>query len=264
MKITTKALTGLATVALVGSAVTVGLAQDGPKERPGEMPGRWQIEATDARIIGGYGHNFAYDGENVRPLEGTARMTLDTEAGTGELEINIRTTAESGPLHFSKDQSWSGDIRIVQKLNTNQMDAARIVEEAWLHGDTGNEAPVMPKLFNYFATWGPSTIWVNGEEVVPMIGSHTMFSEESRNAAGKIVNAAGEVYTPMKQDKTGYTNPDETEFHYVAHTTQPDSDNFPPHTAWLHLHFSDVQVDQKPAGVAIPYSDTGTYGTDMR
>ncbi len=87
-----------------------------------------------------------------------------------------------------------------------------------------------------------------------MIGSHTMFSEQARGADGKIVNDEGDVYSPRLADKTGFTDPGETEFHYVAHTTEPDSENFPPHTAWIHLHFSDVEVLQKPAEIDIPYA----------
>jgi len=179
-------------------------------------------------------------------------VELDTRAGTGTITIEAKTTDESGPIRFSSADSWSGDIRIVQRLNLAEMERARIEEEVMLHGDTGNEAPVMPNVFNYFATWGPSKIWVNGEEVVPMIGSHTMFSEQARDSYGKI-QKAGTIYSPMAQDKSGFADPTKTEFHYVAHTTEPDSNNFPPHTAWVHLHFSDVTVHEKPADVEIPY-----------
>ncbi len=122
-----------------------------------------------------------------------------------------------------------------------------------LHGDTGNEAPVMPNIYNYFATWGPSKIFVNGEEVVSMVGSHTMFSEQARGQNGRIENSSGTVYSPMAPVKTGFVNADETEFHFVAHTMQPDQNNFPPHTAWIHLHFSNVRVLENPDGVQIPW-----------
>ena len=216
--------------------------------------GTWHLRAEGVSIIGGYGDNFAYDGENVRPLSGWAEVRLDAEHGTGTITIEVETTPESGPIRFSKDASWSGKIRIVQRLNTNEMAMARIVQEMSLHGNTGNEAPVMPTIFNYLATWGPSKIWVNGDEVVSMIGSHTMFSERARGANGKIENRDGQVYSPMAALKDGFANRSATEFHYVAHTTQPDQDNFPPHTGWIHLHFSDVSVLEKPADVAIPYA----------
>lgn len=244
-----------AATAAVGSAALLVTAA-GPATPPpsqASVDADWAIEASSARIIGGYGDNFDYAGENVRPLDGTATMNVDADAGTAELEIRIRTTEASGPIRFSAGQRFEGDIRIVQRLDTNEMGQARIAEDVFLHGDTGNEAPVMPKIYNYFATWGPASIEVNGEEVVPMIGSHTMFTEQARGADGKIVDASGQVYSPMVEDKTGFTNPTETEFHFVAHTTEPDQNNFPPHTAWVHLHFSDVEVTQKPDDQSVPY-----------
>ncbi len=274
MKKKTAANPGLRTIGALGVGLLLAAgaafvpaeppADDGPAADAAETAatttavekGTWRIRATGARIIGGYGNNFAYNGQNVRPLEGHAEATVNTADGTGQVVVEVRTTDESGPIRFSADQSFEGTIRIVQRLNTSQMDAARLAQEVWLHGDTGNEAPVMPKLFNYFATWGPGSISVNGNEAVPMIGSHTMFSEQARGENGRIAKN-GEPYSPMKQDKTGYTNPGETEFHVVAHTTEPDQNNFPPHTAWIHLHFSDVEVLEKPDGVSIPYTADG-------
>ncbi len=138
-------------------------------------------------------------------------------------------------------------------IDTKKMRGARLEEGVMLHGDTGNEAPVMPNIFNYFATWGPSTIWVDGEKVVPMIGSHTMLSEQSRGADGAIRNHEGKPYSPMAPVKAGFTNPAGVEFHVVAHTTRPDKNNFPPHTAWIHLNFGNVEIVEAPEGTKIPY-----------
>ncbi len=218
-----------------------------------EANGTWRIKATDALIVGGYGDNFAYDGMNVRAVEGHAEMTVVAGEGKAKLEIEIKTNEDSGPIQFSSDEAWSGKIRIVQMIDTSEMDMARIAEHIELHGDTGNEAPVMPKIFSYFATWGPSQIWVNGEEVIPMIGSHTMFSERARNAQGAVVDGSGKTYSPMAQEKSGFADPSETEFHFVAHTTQPDGNNFPPHTAWIHLNFAKVEVKELPDGAQVPY-----------
>ena len=87
-----------------------------------------------------------------------------------------------------------------------------------------------------------------------MIGSHTMFTERSRRSDGKIARASGEVYSPMSQDKAGFTDAKHTEFHFVAHTTKPDPENFPPHSGWIHIHFSNVTVLEQPTGVKIPYT----------
>ena len=221
MKDSAKLLYGLGFATLL--ATTTAFATVRPSDRmEGEAEasaGSWRLQATGVRIIGGYGHNFAYDGENVRWLEGKADIELDPANGTGRIVVEVKTTDQSGPISYSKDDSWSGTIRIVQQLNTREMEGARIVEDEMLHGDTGNEAPVMPNIYNYFATWGPSKIWVNGEEVVPMVGSHTMFSEQARGRNGRIENSSGVVYSPMAQVKTGFVNSGETEFHFANPST---------------------------------------------
>ena len=250
----TKGLAAAGAVALAGSLVALAPRGGDTTDNAMAAKGVWKIQATGARIIGGYGNNFAYNGENVRALEGSATMTVDSEKGTARLEIDLETTQASGPIRFSADQSWTGKIHIVQNFDTSEMKKARIAETIFLHGDTGNEAPVMPKIYNYFATWGPSSITVNGEEVIPMIGSHTMFTERARESDGKIARASGEVYSPMSQDKTGFTDAKHTEFHFVAHTTKPDPENFPPHSGWIHIHFSNVTVLEQPTDVKIPYT----------
>jgi hypothetical protein len=256
MRNTMKSRSLKAAALLAGFAASVAFmpgpadGPDGPGTRHGD---EWKIEATGGKIIGGYGQNFAYDGTNVRAVKGKATATLDMEAGTGRVVVEIETTPESGPIQFSKDQAWTGKIRIVQMLNLDKMKMARMEGDVMLHGDTGNEAPVMPNIFNYFATWGPSKITVNGEEVVPMIGSHTMLSERSRGEDGAIRNHDGMTYSPMAPVKSGFTDASGLEFHVVAHTTQPDKNNFPPHTAWIHLNFANVKVITAPDGEKIPY-----------
>ena len=246
---------GLALAMALGTTASdqFGSQPDDPGEAPSvEQESQWHIRASGVRIIGGYGDNFAYDGENVRAARGTAEMRLDPASGKGKLVIEMETTEESGPVHYARNTRWGGAIRIVQTIDTAKMDAARIATETFLHGDTGNEAPVMPKIYNYFATWGPSKITVNGREAVPMVGSHTMLSEQARGPEGRI-HKGDQIYSPKLADKTGFTDADELEFHYVAHTTEPDQENFPPHTGWIHLHFSDVEIVSKPGGVEVPY-----------
>ena len=149
---------GAAGAALALAIGTTASEQIGSQPaHPGEAPAAeqesgWHIRASGVRIIGGYGDNFAYDGENVRPARGTAEMRLDPASGQGKLVIELETTEESGPVHYARDTKWDGEIRIVQTIDTNEMDAARIATETFLHGDTGNEAPVMPRIFNHLAT----------------------------------------------------------------------------------------------------------------
>lgn len=203
----------------------------------------WELTADNGFIIGGYGDNFAYDGTNVRLIQGSSQLSLNTDTNEGTIEANIVTTDESGPIVMAKDTPLTGNIRLVMKVG---QEGTRFMEFKDLHGDTGNEAPVMPDLFNYLAGWGPTDVYVDGELVYENLGGHIMFSQKARRTDGTIRNG-DQIYSPMLEDKkTGFVDADALEFHFVAHTTEPDSDNFPPHTVWIHLVFQDVNVKTQP------------------
>lgn len=208
----------------------------------------WAFTADEALVIGGYGDNFAYDGTNVRGIPGSARVVLDTDADEGTITATLRTNSDSGPVVMADGTPLTGRIELVMKVGQQ---GTRFQEFVDLHGDTGNEAPVMPKIFNYLAGWGPTDVYVNGELQYEDLVGHIMFSERSRRSDGSI-RRGDEVYSPMLEDKTGFTDAGDTEFHFVAHTTEPDPDNFPPHTIWLHLNFQDVEVQQAPRMGQIP------------
>ena len=74
MKNSTKLLYGLGFATVLG-ATTAFATVSSVDHRTADTPeasipeasnGMWRLEATGVRIIGGYGHNFAYNGENVR------------------------------------------------------------------------------------------------------------------------------------------------------------------------------------------------------
>ena len=106
MKTNKKPLAAFGTALLLGATVAFSFGDTGVVPAPAKLAlGVWRLEATGVRSIGGYGDNFAYNGENVRPLEGRAEIQLDTQNGTGTITIEVETTSESGPIRFSKDQS---------------------------------------------------------------------------------------------------------------------------------------------------------------
>jgi len=210
----------------------------------------WELTATEGRIIGGYGDNFRYDGENVRPVGGQAVLRIDTDAQEGVVEARVFTTSESGPLVIAQGVSLEGEIRLVMEVGDP---STRLAEYLYLHGDSGNGPPVMPKLFNYLTGWGPLDIYANGRLIYKGLAGHLMFSEGSRRPDGTIRRDDGTIYSPKLLAERGFTNPERTEFHLVAHTTEPDANNFPPNTVWVHLQFSRVVVERaKPGPRPIP------------
>jgi hypothetical protein len=71
-----------------------------------------------------------------------------------------------------------------------------------------------------------------------------MLTEAARNQETyAIYDSSGEgYYSPKEPGDSSIAHPDERTLHFVAHTTEQDSGNFPPHTVWLHLNFQDVDV----------------------
>jgi hypothetical protein len=213
--------------------------------------GDWSLMAQNALIIGGYGDNFAYSGENVRPLMGTAVLRTDSALDAGELVATLRTTPESGPIRIGKDVYLEGEIRLVMRTFIEEapfMDGG-ITEFLWIHGDTGQGPPVMPRQFAFLAGWGTLDIYLNGELLYKDLDGHFMYTEQARRgpeAGYAVAREDGTIYNPMLPDKTRFTDPTNGELHIVAHSTVTDPDNFPPHSLWIHLNFADVFVQAAP------------------
>jgi hypothetical protein len=220
----------------------------------------WILKSQRPVIIGGYGDNFNYDGFNVRPLNGFAVLDLDTASKAGKVVATLQTTPESGPLYVASNtriengiekvthEYLDGEIRLEMVINA---DDARFQEFEWLHGNTGNEAPVMPDIFNFLAGWAPINVFVNNELAYENLVGHFMYTEQARRDDYTIRRDDGSIYSPTLEDKSRFTNPDGREFHLVAHSNVPDEGNFPPHTQWIHLVFFDVFPQQVPAGADV-------------
>jgi len=219
-----------------------------------EPSGRdWTLMAQNALINGGYGDNFAYSGENVRPVIGTAVLRVDSAFDAGELVATLRTTPESGPICMGKDVYLTGEVQIVMRdfAEDAPFMEGGITEFLWIHGDTGQGPPVMPRQFAFLAGWGTLDIYANGKLLYEGLDGHFMSTEQARRgpeAGYKVARDDGTVYSPMMPDKTRFTDPTNGELHIVAHSADADPDNFPPNSLWLHLNFADVFVQQAPVG----------------
>ncbi len=56
-----------------------------------------------------------------------------------------------------------------------------VVTDAWLHGTTGTESPLFPRVFSYGAFWGIGKVIVNGETVNRNQWIHFMTTQTVRN-----------------------------------------------------------------------------------
>jgi len=209
---------------------------------------QWILEAQDTLIIGEYGHNFAYDGNKVRPVEGKASVNINSETNTGSVVIELKNAKHQ----LSADEFIEGDIRIVMEEFEGEQPFKQgaIAENLYLHGDSGNGPPVMPKLFTFLAGWGLVDIYVDGEKEYEDLDAHIMYTEGAR-VNNKIMKEDGTVYNPKLKSESGFTDSSKREFHIVAHSTDEDKDNFPPNSRWIHINFQEVALRKAPADAVL-------------
>ena len=219
---------------------------EGQQEEPehmtfsGNHKDTWRLKASDGLLIGGYGDNFVYDGEDVVPVGGSATVDVNAAKDTGRMEAVF-----DGTINPEKGKTYTGEIKLVYDSFSEGSDfwEGGIADFVYLHGDTSQEAPVMPKLKAYLASWGPVDVYVDDKLIYEDLVGHTMYTEGSRHRETyAIYDGDGDgFYSPKEPSDGSIAHPDRREIHFVAHTTEPDEGNFPPHTVWIHLNFLEVE-----------------------
>ncbi len=218
----------------------------------------WTLKATSPFLIGGYGDNFNYDGSNVSPMFGKAMVKLDAERDTGTMVVTLK-----GTINPQKGKSYTGDIKIYYKIDKGGPDYKEegVADFIYLHGDTKQGPPLMPKLRTYLAAWGSTDVYVNDKLVYQNLDGHMMLTERSRDTKTRAIynkDKSG-FYSPNDPTNASIADPDSQELHFVAHSKQADKKNFPPHTVWIHINFEDV-TDISGVGPSAAFRGKGRAG----
>ena len=121
------------------------------------------------------------------PVDGTATVEVDAETNSGRMEVLF-----NGTITPEKGKTFTGDIRIVYEefSEGSAFWEGGIADFVYLHGDSGQEAPVMPKVKSYLASWGPADVYANGELIYQDLIGHMMYTEGSRD---------GETYADLQK-----------------------------------------------------------------
>ena len=232
-----KILLAIGVIALVGWFL-LGTGED-------ESP-VWVIHADQPFIIGEYGDNYAYTGDEVRPLQGSLDLRLDPPQGDGTLMVSLETTEESGPLRISSSEELSGEIRLVSHIDRSD----RVEETISIYGDTGNGGPELPRTLAILAGWSKFDLYVNNRIRYSNLSGEWAVAQALRRDDGAI-RQSGLVYSPLLRNKTGFSDPEKIEFTLVLHSGVPDPENDPPYALALHLVFTQVTIEVGPAQEAI-------------
>jgi len=214
----------------------------------------WSLKASDGLLIGGYGDNFSYDGSRVVAIGGEAEVLVDVDLDTGTASATF-----TGTINPEKDKTYSGEIKLVynQFMGMMPFQEGGVADFVYVHGDTGQGPPVMPKLRTFLGSWGLVDVYVNGELVYQGLDGHVMLTARSRDLTTYAIYANADrtaFYSPMDPSKGYIVAPDEWELHFTAHSDVEDANNFPPHTVWIHLNFGTVE-ELPPATLPVTGGD---------
>jgi hypothetical protein len=226
---------------LVGLATLLGLLwlNTGNESEPA-----WLIHAHSSMIIGGYGDNFAYSGENVRSVEGALELRLKAARQVGKITVSLQTSEESGPFHMSVEQSFDGEITLVSQIDRS----SSVSEEVFIHGDTGIGGPELPRTYATVVGWSRFDVFVDGIRMYEDLSGEWALIQALRKNDGAI-RQSGLLYSPLLRDKRGFADPEASEFVLLLHSGAEDSENLPPYEVALHVVFTDVTIEIAPLKV---------------
>ncbi len=200
----------------------------------------WHLAADGPLLIGGYGDNFSYNGSRVTPLLGSAEVIMDAEKETGTGIVKIQ-----GTINPEKDVTYSGDIMLVFRVKKGgaPFQEGGVADFIYLHGNTKQDGPVMPKTRTYLGAWGETDVYVNGAQVYKNLMGHIMYTERTRDTKTRAIynKDKSDFFSPKDPTNGSIAAAAEKEIHFVAHSMEKDPDNFPAHSAWIHLNFENVK-----------------------
>jgi hypothetical protein len=213
----------------------------------GEHPPIWDLKAKKPFLIGGYGDNFNYDGSRVSPLLGKARVIVDAVKDSGTMVVSLK-----GTINPEKGKTYTGKIKMYYTIEKGgpAFREGGVADFIYLHGDTKQGPPVMPKVRTYVGSWGRADVYVNDELVYKGLDGHMMYTERSRDVQTKAIynkDKSG-FYSHKDPANSSIAAPQEAELHFVAHSEKKDTGNFPPHSVWIHVNFERVKDKSYGAG----------------
>lgn len=190
----------------------------------------YTIEAGPrAFLIGGLGNtgdSFRYNGSGVDMGSGTALVRVNERANTG----TVTGTAVT---------KWGTLTVVIEQFEATApfMDGG-IARNLFLHGNTGNGPPVLPKVFTYLAGWGRADVYLDGKLLYKDYDAHFMITEGVRDKDTFRVDYKGPKM--VKSYPGSVANPGRQVLHIVAHSEDTKAGNLPPYRIFLHAMWDDI------------------------
>jgi len=225
-------------------------------EQPGIDP-TWEVVATEGYVVGDVNDRFSYNGEKVFPLENArAELTLDPTTNTGSVVVTL-----TGKLQTEANRTIEGEIRIVHDvfIGTAAFQKGGVGAHVHMHGDSGQESPILPAVVGDINTWGRADVYVNGEKVYSGLGAHMMVMPGVRDSQHRILRANGSCCYSPRRPTDGLVDVSRRELlllvvrdsssEYGGSTTRGAQPEVP---VWIDLYFRQVQFIRRPPAPSIP------------
>lgn len=219
-----------------------------------DEPSVWEIRGTDAYRFGDFVNRGAYDGQNVIALnDATFFLALDADNETGTLELAFQGTIdpEGTPL--------TGEFRIVQTAftETERFHEGGIGDHVLMHGDSGQETGLIPRIIAPLATWGKGDIYKDGELIYSNVGIHFMLTPGVHDEQNRILKADQTCCFSSRNPADGYVNLDEVELSIMIFEGGDSNTGYGPaitpgqvsetRNIWVSLFFNTVNIGQAPS-----------------
>lgn len=216
----------LAAVALAFAAAWVFLTPS-PTTDPIETI---QFRAQDPWIVGDTDDAFAYAGEGVRTIQGTATLRIDPETTAGMLEFTLQPDEALAAL-LEGDASPESSILLLMQLDRSD---AVWTDRAINRGtDIGDSR--LPRTHATYAGSGSFEWLLDGTTQPTTWVGFWSIGDALRQPDGSIRNQ-GLVFSPLLRDQSVFSDPNRTELTLLIYDA-PGSD-----VVILHLVFPDVQA----------------------
>ena len=207
---------GLAVAAVAAAWIVLG---------PTPVEAIEQFDATTPWVLGNSEDGFDYAGETIRILEGLVQLLVDPETINGSLEITLKPDAALDVI--LSGQSSKRDIT----LRLDLRHAIAVWSHRQVHGDTGIGDNRLPGTFARYAGSGDFELLIDGVRQITEWRGIWSIAQALRQSDGTIRDQ-GLVFSPLLRDRSGFSDPERTEFTLLIYRSLESSDDIV-----LHLVF---------------------------
>lgn len=193
------------------------------------LSGDIRFEAQEPWSVGTAEDAFAYAGEGVRAIQGTAALRIDPITSGGILEFDLSPDEALTALLDGEMPERS----IVLRMRLAGADAVWI--DRTVHGDSEIGESRLPAIHALYAGSGRFELLIDGVRQSVRWQGFWSIGNALRRPDGSIRDQ-GLVFSPLLRDQSGFSDPDRTELTLLIYNS-PDSD-----AVVLHLVFPDVQA----------------------